>query len=74
MYDTKPVDLSDIPFTKCNWEEQYPHAEEIIPYNMLEPLSKPVMITVFCNASHADCLVTRWSTTRILIFVNGTPI
>ena len=19
MYDTKPVDLSDIPFTKCNW-------------------------------------------------------
>ena len=19
VYDTKPVDLSDIPFTKCNW-------------------------------------------------------
>ena len=71
---TKPVDHSDIPFTKCNWEEQYPNAEETIPYDMLEPIGKPVKITVFCDASHADCLVTRRSTTGILIFVNGTPI
>ena len=74
MYDTKLVDLSDIPFTKCNWEEQYPNAEETIHYDMLEPLDKLVKITVFCDASHADCLVTRQSTTGILIFVNGTPI
>ena len=67
-------DSSDIPFTKCNWEEQYPNAEETIPYDMPEPLGKPVKITVFCDASHADCLVTRRSMTGILIFVNGTPI
>ena len=41
---------------------------------MPEPLGKLVKITVFCDASHADCLVTRRSTTGILIFVNGTPI
>ena len=41
---------------------------------MPEPLSKPVKIMVFCDASHADCLVTLWSMTGILIFVNGTPI
>ena len=69
-----PVNLSNIPFTKCNWEEQHPNAEETIPYDMPEPLGKLVKITVFCDASHADCLVTRQSTTGILIFVNGTPI
>ena len=41
---------------------------------MLEPLGKPVKIAVFCDASHAGCLVTRRSKTGILIFVNGTPI
>ena len=74
VYDTKPVDLSDILLTKCNWEEQYPNAEETLPYDMPKPLGKPVKITVFCDASHADCLVTRRSTTGILIFVDGTPI
>jgi hypothetical protein len=41
---------------------------------MPEPLGKIVKITAFCDASHADCLVTRRSTTGILIFVNSTPI
>ena len=74
VYDTKPVNLSDIPSTKCNWEEQYPNAEETIHYDMSEPLGRPVKIMVFCDASHADCLVTHWSTTGILVFVNGMPI
>ena len=74
VYDTEIKDVSDIPFTKCNWEEQYPEATETLPYDMPKPLGKPVKITVFCDASHADCLVTRRSTTGILIFVNGTPI
>jgi hypothetical protein len=74
VYDPRIVDMSDIPFAKCNWEEQYPDAEEPIPHDMPEPLGNPVKITVFCDASHADCLVTRRSTTGILIFANGTPI
>ena len=34
LYDTKPVNLSDIPFMKCKWEELYPNAEETILYNI----------------------------------------
>jgi hypothetical protein len=33
VYDPAVVNMLDIPFTKCNWEEQYPDAEETIPYN-----------------------------------------
>ena len=72
--DAKPVDLSLIPFKKCSWEEQYPNTEETIPYDMPESLGKPVQITFFCDASHADCLVIYRSTTGFLIFGNGTPI
>lgn len=74
VYDTEVKDVSDIAFTRCNWDEQYPEAAETLPYDTPKPLGKPVKVTVFCDASHADCLVTRRSTTGILIFVNGTPI
>jgi hypothetical protein len=66
--------MSDIPFAKCNWEEQYLDAKETIPYDMPEPLGNPVKIMVFCDASHVDCLVTCRSTTGILIFAYSTPI
>ena len=74
VYDTEEKDLSDISFAQYTWEEQYPDAQETLPYNMPKPLGKAVKVTVFCDASHADCLVTRRSTTGILLFVNGTPI
>ena len=74
VYDPLIVDMSDIQFTTGDWAEQYPDAEETIPHNTPEPLGNPVKLTVFCDASHADCLVTRRSTTGILIFANSTPI
>jgi hypothetical protein len=74
VYDPEKKDMSDVNFTKCDWEEQYPGAEELLPYNMPKPLGNSIKITAFVDASHADCLVTRRSTTGILIFLNGTPI
>ena len=61
-------------FQKYDWTEMYPDAQEEIPDNLPEPLGKPVQITVFADAAHADDLVTRRSTSGIIVFVNGTPI
>jgi hypothetical protein len=52
----------------------YPDAQEEIPENCPTPLGKGVQINIFTDAAHADDLVTRRSTTGIIIFVNGTPI
>jgi hypothetical protein len=75
VYDTNIIDVADKDFAVAIWLEQYPDAGKTPPYDMPEPLGKMVKITTaFCDASHADCLVTRKSTTGILIFVNSTPI
>ena len=42
--------------------------------DMPEPLGESAQITFFVDADHATDLVTRRSTTGILIFINGTPI
>ena len=74
VYDTNIIDVTDKEFAVATWSEQYSDAGVAPPYDMPEPLGKKVKITAFCEASHADCLVTRRSTTGILIFVNSTPI
>ena len=74
VYDTNIVDVTDKEFAVATWSEQNSDVGETTPYDMPEPLGKQVKITAFCDASHADCLVTRRSTTGILIFVNSTPI
>jgi hypothetical protein len=66
--------VADKEFAVATWSEQYPDAGETPQYAMPEPLGKMVKITAFCDASHADRLVTRRSTTGIFIFVNSTPI
>ena len=73
VYNTNIVDVADKDFAVATWSEQYPDAGKTPPYDMPEPLGKMVKITAFCDASHADCLVTRRSTTGILIFVSSTP-
>jgi hypothetical protein len=74
VYDTNIIDVADKDFAVATWSEQYPDAGKTPPYDLPEPLKKMVKITAFCDASHADCLVIRRSTTGILIFVNSTPI
>ena len=36
-----------------SWTELYPEAEETIPSDMLEPLSKDCTITCYVDADHA---------------------
>ena len=52
----------------------YPDANEDIPENMPEPRTRGVYITVYADSSHGSCLITRRSTTGILLAVNRTPI
>lgn len=57
-----------------DWKEYYPDAFEAIPTNAPPPRGHAVQINMFCDASHATDLITRRSTTGIIIFIQGTPI
>ncbi|EEC42861.1 predicted protein [Phaeodactylum tricornutum CCAP 1055/1] len=72
--DPKMREFSQVKFSDPMWKEQYPNAVEELPPAMPKPMGRSVQITVFVDAAHADCHVTRRSTTGILIFINGTPI
>lgn len=61
-------------FNNPDWSEFYPDAAEAIPLNAPEERGLPVSMTCYCDADHAGCLVTRRSTTGVLIFVNKAPI
>ena len=72
--DPEYRDWSHKAWTQAEWKEFYPDATEPIPPNAPEARGKPVQINLFCDAAHATCLVTRRSTTGIIIFLNGMPI
>ncbi len=75
IIDTEPRDWSHIEWTSKDWSKFYPDCtQEIIPYDMPEPRGKPMQINLFCDASHATDLITRRSTTGIVILINGTPV
>jgi hypothetical protein len=57
-----------------NWEEQYPGVHEELPANMPTPKGKAAHITCYSDSDHAGDMVTRRSTTGILLFVNNTPL
>jgi hypothetical protein len=59
-----------------NWKEFYPEAMEEIPKDRPEapPNARKVQITIFVDADHAHCEVTRRSVTGIVVFVNSTPV
>ena len=74
VFDYDRREFPESKFQTYDWTEMYQDAQEEIPDGVPEPLGKPVQITVFADAAHADDLVTRRSTSGIIIFVNGTPI
>jgi hypothetical protein len=51
-----------------DWITFYPGAAEMIPGNAPEPQGQPVQLNMYYDAAHATDLVTRRSTTGILIF------
>jgi hypothetical protein len=74
VFDPHIRDFPDESFASHDWTEMYPDAKEELPDHAPEPLGRAVQINVFVDAAHADDLITRRSTTGIIIFVNGTPI
>jgi hypothetical protein len=61
-------------FVKCDWEEFYPGAREVLPPFAPEARGNPVTMTVFVDADHAGCRETRRSQSGILIMLNRAPI
>jgi len=71
--DTQPV-FEQARFTKCDWAEYYPGAEDPIPPNMPEARGKSVTVTCYVDADHAGCRVTRRSQTGVIIMLNHAPV
>jgi hypothetical protein len=74
VFDEKEAQIDEMTFTNPDWKDFYQDAEEAIPPNMPEPLGKSVTVSAFVDADHAGNLLTRRSTTGVLIFVNKAPI
>jgi hypothetical protein len=58
----------------ADWTEFYGDVVEEEPPDMPEPLGKPVTISTFVNADHADNVVTRRLHSGMFIFVNNALI
>jgi hypothetical protein len=67
--DTTPY-FDESRFTKCDWSEYYPGAEDPLPPNMPQPQGK----LCYVDADHAGCRVTCHLHTGILTLVNHAPI
>ena len=67
-------DISEDRFIEADWHDFYRDAKEEIPPNLPVSKGKPVTISCFVDASHACDVVTRYSQTGILIFLNQAPI
>ena len=56
------------------FKDQYRDAVEELPERMPPAKGKPVVLTAYCDASHAANKITRRSHTGFIIFVNRSPI
>ena len=74
VYDTSEPDFSCHKIETFDWFALYGQVKEEMPYGMPVPKGNPVIISGFFDSSHSSCLVTRRSTTGILMFLNKTPI
>jgi hypothetical protein len=75
IFDTNPLDIGDAEFLdEGDWSEMYPDSKEELPPDMPNPKMKPVDITIYYDASFADDLITRKSTTGLILFLNSTPV
>ena len=73
-YDISEPDFSEYKVEKYDWFPLYGDVREEEPFGMPEPKGKAVVTSGFFDSSHASCLMTRRSTSCVLLFINGTPI
>ena len=70
----KVPDYSGLSDTKYDWTGIYGNIKEELPYDMPEPLGKPVITTTYEDANLYHDYMTGRSVTGILHLVNQTPI
>ena len=73
-YNIKEPDFTMHKVESYDWFPLYGKVQEEEPYGMPEPKGKSVITSGFFDSSHASCLMTRRSTTCVLLFLNSTPI
>lgn len=73
-YDATIPDFSMHKIEEYDWFSLYGPCSEEVPYGMPEPKGKPVVVSGFFDASHSSCLLTRRSTTAVMMFMNSTPV
>ena len=73
-YDINEPDFSKYGVEDYDWYALYGNVLEELPYGMPKPKGKAVVTSGFFDSSHASSLVTRRSTTGVLLFINGTLI
>ena len=73
-YDINVLDLTRYKIEKYDWFVHYETTKEETPYGGPATKGKAVITWGFFDASHASCLVTRRSTSYVILFINRTPI
>ena len=58
----------------ADWRDFDGDVTEELPPNMPEPKGKSVMVSCFVDANHAGNVISRWSHTGIIIYVQNVPI
>jgi len=74
IYDTEEPNFTMHKIEEYDWFPLYGNVKEEMPYGMPTPKGKAIVTSGFFDSSHASCLVTRRSTTSVLMFLNKTPI
>jgi hypothetical protein len=75
VIDPQERDWNQVNWVSKDWNRFYPDINgEVLPADMPEPRGNSIQINLFCDASHANDLKTRRSTTGFIFLLNVTPI
>ena len=73
-FDMDPPNYEGLEFMEHDWTLLYPQASEDLPEEVPTPVTREVTMTVYADSSHGNCLVTRRSTTGILLTIDKTVV